>query len=43
LLGNWPMLGGGEADKLEQDRLPNKGFAGAVFAIKAKGVEGAHV
>jgi hypothetical protein len=26
----------GEADKLEQDRLPNRGSAGAVFAIKAK-------
>jgi hypothetical protein len=29
--------------ELEQDRLPNKGFAGAVFAIKAKRGEGAHV
>ncbi len=33
----------GEADKLEQDRLPNKGFAGAVFAIEAKRGEVAHV
>jgi hypothetical protein len=32
----------GEADKLEQDRL-HKGFAGAVFAIKAKRGEVAHV
>jgi muconolactone delta-isomerase len=33
----------GEADKLEQSRLANRGFAGAVFAIKARRGEGAHV